>query len=253
MQKLSLAEFRLLLDSPHWNREQSHETTSTEPRQFETYLDGESALVSIPHSYGWIAKTSTLGDISIVYCEGFSFDDYQPDTFISNTDGIDYPWQIVGLQVVDDDGDLMRDIDLVEYLSYEFKSMDYSAIGIAETQDIDVSERGDMETITLELDNEPDIRFTGECIAKVASSDNNASGSSFSGQAGRWTELTLYKTKGGKYVCHQIGRTRWQGERDRYSGKVCDSLDAVVAFFGHRWLAKELYDTAGIDASKPID
>lgn len=116
-----------------------------------------------------------------------------------------------------------------------------------EIDNIDIDENTDMETFTIETDNAPSIRFTGELVASAASSDNTASGSSFSGLAGRWTELRLYRTAGGKFVCSQIGRTRFQGERDRFSAQVCETVAEVIEFFGHRWLAKELYSEAGID------
>ena len=110
-----------------------------------------------------------------------------------------------------------------------------------------------METFTLEMDNAPGARFTGELLARAASSDNQAMGSHYSGQTGRWTELALYKTKGGRYVCHQVDRSRWKGERDRFSGKVCDTLEEVKDFFGHLWLAKELYADAGIDDAVQVE
>lgn len=110
-----------------------------------------------------------------------------------------------------------------------------------------------MDKHTLEVDNAPSLRFTGELVAEVSSSPDRAFGSSWSGETGRWSELYLYRTKGGKYVCHQIGRTQWQGERDRYSGAVCETVEAVQDFFGHRWLAMDLYEKAGIDAVQEID
>lgn len=110
-----------------------------------------------------------------------------------------------------------------------------------------------METLTLAVDNAPNIRFTGELVGSAASSDNQAVGRSYSGQTGRWTELSLYKTKGGKFICHQVGRTCWQGEHDRFSGKVCETLAEVKEFFGHRWLAKELYAEASIDDAVEVD
>jgi hypothetical protein len=110
-----------------------------------------------------------------------------------------------------------------------------------------------METFTLEIDNAPSVRFTGELVASAASSDNQAIGSGYSGQTGRWTELALYKTKGGKIICHQVGRTRWQGDRDRFSAKVCETLAEVKEFFGHRWLAKELYAEASIDDAVEVE
>ncbi|MCO4319994.1 hypothetical protein [Aliidiomarina quisquiliarum] len=109
-----------------------------------------------------------------------------------------------------------------------------------------------MKTLTIEIDNEANIRFTGELIGCASSSPNQAMGSSYSGKVGRWTELELYKTEGGKFICRQIGRTQWQGERDRFSGKVCESLGEVKDFFGYRWLAKELYKNTGIDASTTV-
>lgn len=109
-----------------------------------------------------------------------------------------------------------------------------------------------MEQFIVKRDGERDLKFVGEKIASVSSSSNNAS-SSYSGSTGRWTELTLYRTKGGKYVCQQIGRTCWQGEKDRYSGLVCETADKVAEFFGHGWLAKELYEAAEMDVSEQVE
>jgi hypothetical protein len=100
-----------------------------------------------------------------------------------------------------------------------------------------------METYTLDIDNEPNLRFNGELLASIAS-DN---------EAGRWTELELYRTQAGKFVCHQVGRTQWDGEVDRYTGKVCDTLQEVKDFFGHRWLAKQLYESASIEDVIDVD
>lgn len=108
------------------------------------------------------------------------------------------------------------------------------------------------EKYKIQIDGSPDLQFTGELIAEVKSSSNNASGS-YSGAVGRWTELALYKTAGGKYICHSIGRTQWQGEHDRYSGKICETVDEVIKFFGHGWLAKDLYTLADIDAAVTVD
>ena len=100
----------------------------------------------------------------------------------------------------------------------------------------------------IEIDNAPSIRFTGELVASVASSDKKSAGSRYSGLEGIWTELVLYKTKGGKFICHKINRTLWrQFDRDHFSGKVCENTEEVKEFFGRCWLAKELYAEAGID------
>lgn len=160
--------------------------------------------------------------------------------------------------LVDGDGDAIIGWEMDHVLREKFNGEEWELFAghllpTAETNDIDTDEASDMETFTLEIDNEPSIRFTGIRLAGASSSDNQAMGSSYSGQTGRWTELALYKTKGGKYVCHQVGFTRWQGERNRYTGKVCETIDAVKEFFGNRWLAKELYDNAGIDSVIEID
>ncbi len=122
-----------------------------------------------------------------------------------------------------------------------------------EIEDIDTDEDTDMETITLKRDNDRDLRFKGELVASVASSPNNAAGSNWSRQTGRWSELRLYKTASGKFVAGQVGRTQWQGEHDRYSAEVCDTEADIIAFFGTGWLAKDLYAEAGIECVEYIN
>jgi hypothetical protein len=43
------------------------------------------------------------------------------------------------------------------------------------------------------------------------------------------------------------------GERDACEAAVCNSLDAVIEFFGADWLAKKLYEQAGIEAVEVIE
>lgn len=88
----------------------------------------------------------------------------------------------------------------------------------------------------LDIDQGPKIAFSGALVAEVASQRDR----------GRWTELALYRTEAGRYICHTIGRTQRPGEHDRYSGQVCETEAEVIEFFGQRWLAKKLYDQAGI-------
>lgn len=97
-----------------------------------------------------------------------------------------------------------------------------------------------MENIIVKRDNNRDIKFSGEKIASAASSENNAS-SRYSGQPGRWTELALYRSAKGKYICSQIDHSIWDGERTRYSGAACATDEQVVEFFGTGWLVKCLY------------
>jgi hypothetical protein len=43
------------------------------------------------------------------------------------------------------------------------------------------------------------------------------------------------------------------GERDAYEAAVCNSVDAVIEFFGADWLAKRLYSQADIEAVEVIE
>jgi len=118
-------------------------------------------------------------------------------------------------------------------------------------EDIDTGEEGDatMERITLKRDNDRDLTFTGDLVAEASSARAMRGDKS----TGRWTELQLYRTAGGKMVGATIGRTQWQGEVDRFAAAVCDDDAAVIEFFGHGWLAKDLYSEAGIDDVEEVD
>ena len=112
-----------------------------------------------------------------------------------------------------------------------------------------------MDTITIERDNELDLRFHGKLIAEVASSNRNPA-SNHSGDPARWTTLRIYKIEDDicvRYVCESIGHTNWSGEHDRHSAAVCYTEAEVIEFFGKRWLAKQLYAAAGIEAVEIID
>ena len=62
--------------------------------------------------------------------------------------------------------------------------------------------------ITITRTGEPPLRFTG---IEIGSGDTKIDGGN---RANRWTEVTIYITKGGKYVAHVGYRTCWQGEHD---------------------------------------
>jgi hypothetical protein len=116
-----------------------------------------------------------------------------------------------------------------------------------------MSDTNTMTEFTVERDNDRAIKFKGEIVAHAKSSADQASGSSYSGSSGRWKKLTLYKTVGGKFICESVDCTQWQGEHDRFRGAICDTKDQVIEFFGSNWLAKELYDSAGIDSAIEIE
>ncbi|MDP1557895.1 MAG: hypothetical protein Q8K59_09240 [Nitrosomonas sp.] len=109
-----------------------------------------------------------------------------------------------------------------------------------------------MEKITVKNTEGRSLRFTGELIANVESSSNNAH-PDYSGSVGHWQELYLWRTARGKFVGQTINFTQWQGSRDSYTAKVCGTVEEVVEFFGSGWLATELYEAADIDTSINLD
>lgn len=166
-------------------------------------------------------------------------------------------FEIKGFTFVDYEGDdlTLSDVrsDLYELLNgREWSNQVFDLLPECECEEID-NEGEEMEEFEVIRDKEQNLKFKGELIASCSSSDNQAMGSNYSGSVGRCTELRLYKTAGGKFICSSIGRTRWQGERDRFAGMVCETIDGVISFFGNGWLAKDLYEEANIDASLIIE
>jgi len=104
-----------------------------------------------------------------------------------------------------------------------------------------------METFEIERDDARPLRFTGEQIASASSKTTDGPASQ------RWRVLRLYRTAAGKLICERIGRTIWQGERDRHEAAVCDSEQAVVEFLGLGDTAKEIFYLAKIDVAESID
>ncbi len=78
-----------------------------------------------------------------------------------------------------------------------------------------------MKQYTVERDGQKNLTFTGEIIA-------DASGRHYAGrEQNRWTELTLYKTQGGKFVLQREYFTQWQGEEGSDHAEVCDTPQVV--------------------------
>lgn len=247
MNTITVTEFEALVERKDWQREQQCEVVERTTRQKEEWSDAEEDIVQvdIPHVWGVAWKVSSLDGVTITFNEGFNYDDFEPDSLCTGVEGMDDVWTVEGVTVVDEDGDELTASDLCAYLGSDFSDIDYSVLEIEQEDSVDVCEDSDLETFTIEVNNAPDIRFTGERLAHVASSDD-VQGVGGSVQAGRWMEHSLYRTVGGKYVCHSVERTRWRGEEDCFRGKVCETLDEVKEFFGKDWLAEELYAEAAI-------
>jgi hypothetical protein len=133
----------------------------------------------------------------------------------------------------------------------------------------------------LAVDDEEDIAFIGRCLASVESSPDPSS-ADFSRSEGRWTALSVYETLKGNIVCYEERKSSLPGERSKCKAnvilniqvahvgeyhrggfltsrreerpKVSENMHSEVrAFFGQGWLAKRLYDAAGIENARHID
>ena len=108
--------------------------------------------------------------------------------------------------------------------------------------------------VTLPRDNFPDLKFTGRLVARVSSLVGNKIYSDNS----RWTELELYEVKPlpllpiSTWVCYSEGRSSYPEEYTRKAGEVAHTPREIKNYFGYGWLAKKLYDEAGIDYSVKV-
>lgn len=79
-----------------------------------------------------------------------------------------------------------------------------------------------MEKHQIKRDGLPPIAFIGECIG---SGSNKIQGGN---RANRWTEVDIYRTKGGRFVGAVRRRTCWQGESDHDSaGSFATAPDVI--------------------------
>lgn len=105
-------------------------------------------------------------------------------------------------------------------------------------------------------DNASDLEFHGK-LAGFASNrkfpDQQEGEVKPNAPTSRWTVLSLYQTKGGSFVCHQANYSINPGEHDKLEAIVTKDKDEVIKFFGYRWLAKKLYDSANFNANEIVD
>lgn len=94
-----------------------------------------------------------------------------------------------------------------------------------------------MKEFLIQTDDGADVKFMGEEIAHVSSKDPYGKP--------RWTELFLYRTEGGNYVCESRGVSSLDDEVTRIKAKSSPDEAGVKAFFDETWLAKCLYDEMG--------
>jgi hypothetical protein len=157
--------------------------------------------------------------------------------------------KLTGCNLVDEDGDAVEGWELGHALTEiaagcEWEAMVRADLPIPETEVLETATEG--QDITVWRDNAPEIAFKGACIG-------GASSRSQYNDNGRWTDLYLYQTVGGKFVCYERNNSQWQGERTKHKAEVCTNHAEVVAWFGQGRVAKELYADAGISNVQVID
>lgn len=69
--------------------------------------------------------------------------------------------------------------------------------------------------------NKRSLTFNGLLLVDRSSKDHNST---------RWVKTSIYETDKGKFVVGLGHITCWQGESDRYTAEVFETLEQVVAF-----------------------
>lgn len=116
-----------------------------------------------------------------------------------------------------------------------------------------LNENQQIATHVVERDNEQNLEFKGKLLGFVSNRKAPDLKEDNKDKNTRWTELALYQTKGGSYVCHQAKLSLVVNEHTLNTAKVCTDKDSVVQFFGFNHLAKSLYEISGFNANKVID
>jgi EXLDI family protein len=81
----------------------------------------------------------------------------------------------------------------------------------------------EMKQYDLERTKGRSVKFEGEEIAEAGGQWRHGK------EQNRWTTLTLYRTKAGKYVLAKDYYTQWQGEQNDHQVTVCQDAHAVLA------------------------
>lgn len=89
------------------------------------------------------------------------------------------------------------------------------------------------------------LNFEGEMIGEALSCLDSPD-RLYGGSDCRWSELRLYRSADGQYICEQVRSSHWKAANQRHKVAVCASKAQIVAFFGQDWLARELYADADI-------
>lgn len=100
-----------------------------------------------------------------------------------------------------------------------------------------------LETFEVRQEDGPDLRFEGEMVCRLSEPFRN----------GRSFRLSLFKTKGGKFVGVSEGMSLWPGERTRSKVVIAETLEELPQKLGYSAQAKRLYQILKIDAVQHVD
>lgn len=95
-----------------------------------------------------------------------------------------------------------------------------------------------IEQHTITRDGQPPLRFEGAIIGSASSCRVDTRG----------TDITIYRTKGGRFVAQVERWTRWQGESGSDSAAAKDTLSELS-----EWLAEDNNGTLGRIAQEAIE
>jgi hypothetical protein len=194
--------------------------------------------VEIVKVYGQATKTVSFGEYIVQYVEGFEHEAGDRESFKTSIEGIDYPVELIGCEIIDDEGETVDESEIWDLL-YQYHGIDYSDYleGVEQVQR--VGEEG--EEFYLEVTNQPNIIVKGKLQAYASSTDNQAMTSYYSGSTGEWQTFALYETTAGQFVCHKSKCSKWVGVRDYFEALVTEDPSDIMEFFGNDWLAQDLY------------
>jgi hypothetical protein len=80
-----------------------------------------------------------------------------------------------------------------------------------------------MAEIRLTRTGDAPLVFSGKEVAQAAGPRRSGRQ-----EQTRWTDLTVYRTEGGKLVAEIVYRSTWQGESDEHRAIVCDDERGLI-------------------------